>query len=439
MLEKYRNKVKSPAEAAKAIKSGDWVDFGFGSGFPELMDAALAARKDELHDVKIRGGLVYRPAIQVVECDPEQKSFEYFSWHLGAAERKYYTAGHIHFVPMMLRLLPQMYREYLHVDVACIPVSKPDENGYCGLGLANYCWKTIMKNAKTVIFEINEHMPMLQGVDGSHRVSLDDADIIVEGEHGPLATNNYRTPSEADLKIAENVVAEIPDGATLSLGVGTIPFTIAEILAKSDKTDLGCHTGTISDAFLMLYKAGKLTNKKKELRTGLSDWNLVSGSQELYDWLQAEPQLFYPADLDFIHNPRNMEQISNFISINGGVQLDLMGQENAESVGTRQLSGVGGQLDFLEGAFLSPGGAGYICINSSRKDKKGELHSNILAAIPSGSAISGPRALIQNVATEYGIAHLTGLSLKERAYAMISVAHPAFRDELKAYADATFK
>ena len=202
MTEKYRNKFKTPAEAARVIKDGDWVDFGFGSGFPELMDEALAARRDELHNVKIRGGLVYRPAIQVVECDPEQKSFQYYSWHLGAAERKYHTAGRIHFAPMLLRLLPQMYREYLTVDVACIPVSKPDADGYCGLGLASYCWKTIMEKAKTVIFEINEHMPTLQGVDGSHRVSLDEADIIVEGEHAPLATNSYRQPSEADIRIA---------------------------------------------------------------------------------------------------------------------------------------------------------------------------------------------------------------------------------------------
>ena len=250
MLEKYRNKVKTPAEAAKAVQSGDWVDFGFGNGFPELMDEALAARKEELQDVKIRGGLVYRPIIHTIDCDPEMKHFQYYSWHLGGYERKMFTARRLHFVPMMLRLLPEMYRDYLTVDVAVVPVSRPDANGYCGLGLASYCWKTIMKKARTVIFEINEHMPTLQGVDGSHRVSLDEADIIVEGEHAPLCTSGYRTPSEADLQIARNVVAEIPNGATLSLGVGTIPFTIAQILAQSDREDLGCHTGTISDAFL---------------------------------------------------------------------------------------------------------------------------------------------------------------------------------------------
>lgn len=438
MLDKYRNKIKSPAEAAKVVKNGDWVDFGFGNGFPELFDEALAARRDELQDVKIRGGLVYRPIIHTIDCDPDRKHFQYYSWHLGGYERKMFTAGRLQFVPMLLRLLPEMYRDYLRVDVAVVPVSKPDEQGYCGLGLANFCWKTIMEKARTVIFEVNEKMPCLQGVDGSHRVSLDEADIIMEGQHGPLCTSSYRTPSEADLQIARNVVAEIPNGATLSLGVGTIPFTIAQMLAQSDREDLGCHTGTISDAFLALYKAGKLTNAKKEVKTGLNTWNLASGSQELYDWLQENPQLFYPAELDYVHNPRVIEKISNYISINGGVQLDLMGQENAESVGTRQLSGVGGQLDFLEGAFLSRGGAGYICIESSRVDKKGVRHSNIVPAIAAGSAISGPRALIQNVATEYGVAHLTGLSLKERAQAMIAVAHPDFRAELQEYAAKTF-
>ena len=438
MIEKYRNKIKSPAEAAKVVKSGDWVDFGFGNGFPELFDEALAARRDELQDVKIRGGLVYRPIIHTIDCDPDRKHFQYYSWHLGGYERKMFTAGRLQFVPMLLRLLPEMYRDYLRVDVAVVPVSKPDEQGYCGLGLANFCWKTIMEKARTVIFEVNENMPCLQGVDGSHRVSLDEADIIMEGQHGPLCTSSYRTPSEADLQIARNVVAEIPNGATLSLGVGTIPFTIAQMLAQSDREDLGCHTGTISDAFLALYKAGKLTNAKKEVKTGLNTWNLASGSQELYDWLQENPQLFYPAELDYVHNPRVIEKISNYISINGGVQLDLMGQENAESVGTRQLSGVGGQLDFLEGAFLSRGGAGYICIESSRVDKKGVRHSNIVPAIAAGSAISGPRALIQNVATEYGVAHLTGLALKERAQAMIAVAHPDFRAELQEYAAKTF-
>ena len=436
----YQAKFVTPEQAVKAVQSGDWVDYGFGAGFPELLDKALAARKGEVKDVKVRGGLVIRPRIEVVEADPEQESFSYYSWHIGDYERKLQKNGLVKFMPVMLRSLPYLYRDkHIRCDVAFVPVSKPDENGYCGLGISNYAWRTIFESARTVIFEINEHYPKLQGVDGSHRVHLSEADYIVEGEHEPLPVRSYRAPSETDIAIAKIVVNEIPDGAVLSLGVGGVPYTVAKMLAESDKKDLGCHTGTISDAFLELYQAGKLTNARKELDTGLSAWNLAMGSQELYDWLDAEPQLFHPGDLDYIHSVERISKLSNVISINGGVQLDLMGQENAESTGTRQLSGVGGQMDFLEGAYRSKGGKGFICINSSRLTKDGERKSNILATIPGGSTISAPRTMIQYVATEYGIASLSGKTLRERAEAMASIAHPDFREELMKYARENFK
>lgn len=439
MFRDYKEKFVTPAEAAKlAVKDGDWVDYGFGAGFPELMDKALAARKGELKDVKIRGGLVIRPRIEVVECDPEQESFTYYSWHIGDYERKLQSRGLCKFIPMILRYLPYFYRNDIRVDVAFVPVSLPDDKGYCGLGISNYAWRTIFENARTVVFEINERLPRLQGVDGSHRVHLSEADYIVEGEHEPLPLRTYKQPSETDIAIAKLVVNEIPDGACLSLGVGGVPFTVAQMLAESDLKDLGCHTGTISDAFLNLYKAGKLTNKRKEIDTGFSTWNLAMGSQELYDWISENPGLFRPADVDYVHSPERMAQMKNFISINGGVQLDLMGQENAESAGTRQLSSTGGQLDFLEGAFRSEGGKGFICMNSARKTKDGTLKSNIVATIPGGSTISAPRGMVQYVATEYGVAKLSGLSLRERAEAMIQVAHPAFRQELADYAAKTF-
>lgn len=433
-----KGKFVTPEVAAKAVRSGDWVDYGFGGGFPELMDKAIAARKEELKDVKVRGGLVIRPRIEVVECDPEQSAFHYYSWHIGDYERKLQSRGLVQFMPMILRFLPDLYRYHIRCDVACVPVSKPDAQGCCGLGISNYAWRTIFENARTVIFEINEHLPTLHGVDGSHRVHLSEADFIVEGEHEPLPLRTYKDPTDIDIAIAKNVLAEIPDGATLSLGVGGVPFTVAKMLAESDLKDLGCWTGTISDAYLDLYKAGKLTNKRKEIDNGFSTWNLAMGSQELYDWLQNEPHLFHPGDVDYVHSPERMSKLSNFVGIMGGVQLDLMGQENAESAGKRQLSGIGGQLDFLEGAYRSKGGKGFICLNSARKDKEGNLKSNIVPFIPGGSVVSGPRTMIQYVATEYGVAKLSGLSLRERAEAMISVAHPAFREELALYAKETF-
>lgn len=436
----YHAKYVTAEEAVKAVQSGDWVDYGFGAGFPELLDRALALRKGEVNGVKVRGGLVIRPRIEVVEQDPEQESFTYFSWHIGDYERSLQSRGLVKFLPVMLRSLPYLYRDkHIRCDVAFVPVSRPDAEGYCGLGLSNYAWRTILESAKTVIFEINEHYPRLQGVAGSHRVHLSEADCVVEGRHEPLPVRSYRKPSETDIAIAKLVVEQIPDGAVLSLGVGGVPYTVAKMLAESDKKNLGCHTGTISDAFLELYKAGKLTNKCKELDAGLSAWNLAMGSQLLYDWLDAEPEIFRPGDLDYIHSVERISRLSNVISINGGVQLDLMGQENAESAGTRQLSGIGGQMDFLEGAYRSKGGKGFICINSSRLTKDGELKSNIVAAIPAGSTISAPRTAIQYVATEYGVVNLAGKSLRERAEAMASIAHPDFRAELLRYAETNFK
>lgn len=243
----------TPEQAvAKAVQSGDWVDYGFGAGFPELLDRALAARKGKVRDVKIRGGLVIRPRIEVVEQDPEQESFSYYSWHIGDYERKLQSRGLVQFLPVMLRLLPELYRRHIRVDAAFVPVSRPDHNGYCGLGISNYAWRTILEQARTVVFEINERYPRLQGVDGSHRVHLSEADYVVEGEHEPLPVRTYKEASETDRRIAELVLAEIPDGAVLSLGVGGVPFTIASMIAQSDLKDIGCHTGTISDAFLAL-------------------------------------------------------------------------------------------------------------------------------------------------------------------------------------------
>ena len=438
-MNEYQSKYVTPEVAAKAVQSGDWVDYGFGAGFPELMDKALAGRKGELRDVKIRGGLVIRPRMEVVEQDVEQESFTYYSWHIGDYERKLQSRGLVRFMPAILRSLPYLYRDkHIRCDVAFVPVSRPDEQGYCGLGISNYAWRTIFESARTVIFEINEHYPRLQGVDGSNRVHLSEADYIVEGEHEPLPVRSYREPSETDIQIARLVAELIPDGAVLSLGVGSVPFTVATMLAASDRKDLGCHTGTISDAFMEIYRAGKLTNACKEMDRGYSTWNLAMGSRELYDWLDAEPELFHPGDLDYVHSVERISRMSNFISINGGVELDLMGQENGESAGNRQLSGIGGQMDFLEGAYRSKGGKGFICLNATQKKKDGTIKSNIVPFIAGGSTVSAPRTMVEYVVTEYGVANLPGKSLRERAEAMAAIAHPDFREELLKYAYENF-
>ena len=432
----YSEKYVTPEEAVLRVKDGDWVEYGFGAGFPELLDKALAARKGRVKDVKIRGGLIIRPRIEAVEADPEQESFHYYSIHIGDYERKLQSRGLVTFIPVMLRSLPELYRRGdIRTDVAFVPVSKPDEKGFCSLGIAPYTWRVIFEHARTVIFEINEKYPSVPGPDGSARVNLSEADYIVEGEHEALPVRSYRPASETDLKIARNVVELIPDGACLGLGVGGVPFAVANMIAGSDLKNLGCWTGTISDAFMALYQAGKLTNRLKEVDAGRATWNLCMGSQEMYDWIADEPGLFKPADIDWVHNPYRIAQLSNYISINGAVQVDLLGQEKGESAGLRQLSGIGGQMDFLEGAFRSKGGKGFICLASTHAKKDGTLQSNIVPAIPSGSTVSVPRTQIQYVATEYGVAKLSGLTVREKAEALTAIAHPSFRAELAAYAE----
>lgn len=435
-----QTKFVTPEQAVLAVRDGDWVEYGFSAAFPELLDRALAARKGKVKDVKLRGGLVIHPRIECVEADEEQESFRYYSVHIGDYERKLQRRGLVQFIPMILRSLPELHRRgYLRTDVAFVPVSRPDAEGCASLGIGPYAWRSILESARTVIFEINEHMPRLHGVDGSCRVHLSQADYVVEGVHEPLPTRSYRPASPTDIAIAQHVVREIPNGACLGLGVGGVPFTVASLIAESDLKDLGCWTGTISDPFLNLYNAGKLTCVNKEVDRGYITWNLASGSQELYDWFDAEPQLFKPADIEHVHNPYLMAQLSNYVSINGGVQLDLMGQENGESAGTRQLSGIGGQLDFLEGAFRSRGGKGFICMASTHAGKDGTLLSNIVPCIPGGAAVSAPRTMTQYVATEYGAVCLAGKTLRERAESLISIAHPQFREELSRYAFENFK
>ena len=435
-----KTKTMSPEEAVRLVRDGDWVEYGFGAGFASLLDKALSARKGELKDVKIRGGLLLTPRIEAVEADPEQESFHYYSIHIGETERKLQSRGLVRFIPLMLRELPNMLRRGdLRTDVAFIPVSRPDAEGYCSTGFSPFAWAVIAQHARTVIFEINEHYPILFGKTPVTRLPLSLADAVVEGTHDPVPVRSYRAPSETDLQIARLVTAEIPDGACLGLGVGGVPFAVASMLAESDLSDLGCWTGTVSDPFMALYKTGKLTNRRKITDTGVSTWNLCMGTQALYDWVSENPELFHPSDLDYVHEPARIGSNDNYISINGAVQVDLMGQENGESAGSRQLSGIGGQMDFLEGAFRSKGGKGFLCLASTHTKKDGTLESNIVPAIAAGSTVSVPRTQIRYVATEYGIARLSGLSLRERAEAMAAIAHPLFREDLLRYAAEKFR
>lgn len=430
--EEYKRKLKTPEEAVRLVKDGDWVDYSVGIGFPVLLDAALAKRKDELRDIKIRGSLAMQP-IQAVEQDRERRTFTYNSWHCSGYERKLCDEGLCNYIPMIFRNMASYYRRYLTVNVAMISVAPMDSKGFFNFSMVNCTTRAILDAADLIILEVNEHMPHVYGGQ-EDCIHISEVDVVVEGEHKPLAQLPVPPATEIDEKIASLLLPHIPDGATIQLGIGGMPNSVGKLMAESDLKDLGMHTELLSDGFVDLYEAGKLTNSRKTLHRGKGVFGIALGSQRLYDWV-GENQGLLSFPMDYVNQPSVMAQMENMISINNCIAIDLYGQVSSESAGTRHISGTGGQLDFSTGAYDAPGGKGFICMTSSYRDKTGNLKSRILPKFTEGDIITTPRTQAFYIVTEYGIVNLAGRSTWERAELLISLAHPDFRDELIAAAD----
>ena len=430
-ISEYRSKLRTPEEAVKVVKSGDWVDYTSNVCFPTLLDAALAKRKEELTDVNIRGNLIFGP-IQTVECDPSREHFFYNSWHCSGYERKLCDQGLCNFIPMIFRNVVPYYRHFLTVNVAMMCVTGMDKHGYFNLSCAAGIAKGILETADIVILEVNEHLPrILGGFDESIHIS--EVDYVVEGPHAPLPQFPISPPTEEDVKIADYIVPHVVDGATLQLGIGGMPNVVGARLAQSDVKDLGMHTELCGDAYYELYKAGKLTNQRKTLQRGKGVTGMVFGSQALYDWADQNPGLVMEP-LEYVNAPETIAQLDNMISINNCIAVDLYGQVCAESAGLRHISGTGGQLDYLTGAAMAHGGKAFICMTSSFVDKSNVRRSRILPHFQ-GDIVTDPRSQAYYIVTEYGAVNLAGRSAWERAERLISIAHPDFREELIAAAE----
>ncbi len=426
----YQQKLATPEQAAALVKSGDWVDYGWTTGTPVAVDAAIAKRLPELKDVKFRGGiLMWVPEIFKIENPAEH--FSWNSWHMGGIERKAVAQGFSFYSPIRYSELPRYYRDMPEdVDVAVFQVAPMDNHGYFNFGPNASHMAAVCERSKKVIVEVNKNMPVCLG--GSEvGVHIDDVDMIVEGDSPAIAQlGGGGAPTEVDQAVAKLIVEQIPNGACLQLGIGGMPNAVGSMIAQSDLKDLGVHTEMYVDAFVDISMAGKITGAHKQIDKGRQTYAFGAGTQKLYDFLDGNPACM-SAPVDYTNDIRSISALDNFISINNAVDIDLFGQVNAESAGIKNISGAGGQLDFVLGAYLSHGGKSFICMSSSFMDKKtGQMQSRIRPTLANGSIVTDTRANVQYFVTEYGMVNLKGLSTWQKAEALISVAHPDFREQL---------
>ncbi|WMM25330.1 acetyl-CoA hydrolase/transferase C-terminal domain-containing protein [Tissierella sp. MB52-C2] len=415
----YNNRLVSKEEAVKHIESGDRVVIGHAVGEPTLIIEAMVANKSQYENVEI----VHMVPMGKGEYLEEgmEKHFRHNAIFVGGSTRDAVNSGRADYTPCFFSEVPRLFRDSsLPVDVALISVSKPDENGYCSLGTSVDYTKEAAKSAKITIAQINEEMPRTMGDSNIH---VSELDYIVEGNM-PIPVLNPPKISEVERAIGEHCASLIEDGSTLQLGIGAIPDAV--LLFLKDKKDLGIHSEMISDGVVELYEAGVITNKMKTLHPGKMVVTFLMGTKRLYDFVNNNPELeMYP--VDYVNDPCVIMQNYKMVSINSCIQVDLMGQVVSDTVGKKQFSGVGGQVDFVRGASMGKDGKSIIAMPSTAA--KGKI-SRIVPIIDEGAAVTTSRNDVHYIVTEYGVANLKGKTLKERGRALINIAHLDFRDEL---------
>ena len=417
----------SAEQAAQLVQSGMWLDYGVSLCQPDIFDKALAARKEELENVKIRTCLSMRPRA-VIECDPEGKHFHMFSWHFSAYERRKHDVGLCNYSPLNLGEVPDYYRRFLDpVDIAIFKTCPMDDGGYFNFGPTNAWQRAVIERAKVVIVEIDRGMPYVFGKENG--VHAKEVDFIIEGDHLPCPELPNPEPCETDCTVARMIAAEVEDGSCLQIGIGGMPNAVCGLLLETGVKDLGIHTEMLTDGIGLLYRSGRVTGARKTLDPGKVVYTFALGSHGLYATANRNPDL-YCQQVDYTNSPHIIMQNERVVSINNTTQIDLQGQAASESDGHRHLTGTGGQLQFVRGAYASKGGKSFMCL-SSTYEKKGQRRSRIVFSLTSGNIVTTPRSDVMYLVTEFGIVNLKGKSVAERAKAIIGLAHPDFREELE--------
>ena len=414
-------------DAVKVVKPGHRVFLHGSAATPVHLVQALQKRHKELYDVE----LISITNLGVLDFNNAEyrKSFFFNSLFVSANTRSVVNSEAGDYVPIFLSQIPQLFRkDMLPVDVALIQVSPPDKHGYCSLGTSVDIAAAVVEKAKYIIAQVNPFMPRTLG-DGIVHVNNIDALVAYEA---PLPEVDYASgASAASEQIGKNVASLIEDGATLQMGIGTIPDQVLRNLGNHK--DLGIHTEMFSDGIIPLLENGVINNKRKKLNTGLSVTSFLLGTRKLYNFVDNNPSILV-MDISYVNDTSIIRQNAKATAINSAIEIDLTGQVCADSIGTYQYSGIGGQMDFMRGASLSEGGKPIIAMPSVTS--KGI--SRIVPFLKEGAGVVTTRGHIHWVVTEYGIVNLFGKNLRQRAKALISIAHPDHRDYLEKAMHARF-
>ncbi len=418
--ELYCKKIVTAQEAVGSIEDGQWVVTGHAAANPQVIMRELVVQRDRFSDLKIFHVLPVGYADYASEENAAH--FRHVTTFAGAASRAAVADGYADFIPSFFKDVPGLLGESVPVDVAVVNVSPPDDEGFCSLGLACDYTLAATQKAVRVIAQINECMPRVGGRDNTVHISRLDAIV-------PCSDPLPETPPPAASSHIESAIGQhcadlINDGDTLQLGIGAIPDAVLRFLG--DKKDLGLHSEIISDGAVGLIRAGVASGRRKTLHRGKAVVTFLVGSRVLYDFVDGNPDILM-LPVDYVNDPNVIAQNDNMVSINSCLEVDFTGQVNAESVGPRQFSGVGGQVDFIRGAKMSRGGRSIIAMPSTAAGGK---VSRIVPALASGAIVTTSRCDVDHIVTEWGVASLRGRTLRQRAEALVAIAHPDFRDTL---------
>lgn len=422
----YKSHLATGADAVNRIQSGDRVVIGHACAEPSFLVEKMVENAETYRDVEI----VHMVAMgKGAYCLPEmQPHFRHNSLFAGACTRAAISEGRGDFTPCFFFEVPRLFHTTLPVNVALVQVTPPDAAGNVSLGVSVDYTREAIKSAKLVIAQVNRHMPYTYG---EGILPVTDIDVFVEHD-APLIQLSPPKIGDVERAIGEHCASLIQDGDTLQLGIGAIPDAV--LLFLKDKRDLGIHSEMFSDGVLELAQSGVITNRKKTLKPGKFVVTFLMGTQRLYDFVDKNEDVeVYP--VNYVNNPFVIAQNDNLVSINSCVQVDLMGQVASETIGPLQISGTGGQVDFVRGASASRGGRSIMAMPSTAKGKI----SKIVPLLDEGAAVTTGRNDVDYVVTEYGVAHLKGETLRQRAKNLIAIAHPDFRPELIACFEQRFK